>query len=192
MENPFISVDVSGSYNFTFTDNTCGNDTTVTIYFADSVFVDLPATTFCIGDEVTLNAYSDVTEATYLWSNGSTNSSIDISKEGQYSVVVTGLCNTAADTINAVAEICDIIPHNVITPNGDGQNDVLYFTRLERYPNSKLLVFNRWGNKVYENDNYQNDWSPTDLSDGTYFYILSPGEGAVPAETISQTFTILK
>jgi hypothetical protein len=37
---------------------------------------------------------------------------------------------------------------------------------------STLLVFNRWGNKVYESDDYRNDWSPADLSEGVYYYIL--------------------
>jgi hypothetical protein len=33
-------------------------------------------------------------------------------------------------------------------------------------------VFDRWGNIIYENTNYRNDWRAQDLSDGTYWYIL--------------------
>ncbi len=46
---------------------------------------------------------------------------------------------------------------NVITPNGDGKNDFLVFPYLEFYPESKLVVYNRWGRLVYENGNYQNE-----------------------------------
>lgn len=62
---------------------------------------------------------------------------------------------------------------NVITPNGDGQNDILIFENLDAslFPN-KLTVLNRWGRKVFEQDNYKNDWSPENLAEGTYFYIL--------------------
>lgn len=66
-----------------------------------------------------------------------------------------------------------------ISPNGDGINDALVFTNLEYFSPATLKVFNRWGNVVYENDNYQNDWKGTnrftneDLPDGTYFYQLS-------------------
>jgi len=40
------------------------------------------------------------------------------------------------------------------------------------YESTNLIVFNRWGNKVYESSNYNNDWDGGNLSDGTYFYIL--------------------
>jgi len=44
------------------------------------------------------------------------------------------------------------------------------------------VVFNRWGNVVYERLNYKNDWSGDNsegeqLPDGTYFIILRIGEG---------------
>ena len=67
-----------------------------------------------------------------------------------------------------------IIP-NVFTPNGDGFNDYLIFENLEYYPNNKVVVFNRWGQKVLEASPYKNDWDGDDYSDGTYFYILELG-----------------
>lgn len=61
---------------------------------------------------------------------------------------------------------------NIITPNSDGLND--YFV-IENLPSHhELWVYNRWGNQVYYNNNYQNEWSPPDLSTGVYFYILKP------------------
>lgn len=62
--------------------------------------------------------------------------------------------------------------YNVFTPNGDGVNDTWEIPLLERYINNKLVVFNRWGQKVYEADNYNNSWDGGRLSDGVYFYIL--------------------
>jgi gliding motility-associated-like protein len=61
---------------------------------------------------------------------------------------------------------------NVVTPGTDGKNDVLEFTNLLEHPNSKLVVYNRWGNKVYESSDYHNDWKPN-VSDGVYYYVLS-------------------
>lgn len=40
------------------------------------------------------------------------------------------------------------------------------------YESTNLIIINRWGNKVYESNNYNNDWDGGNLSDGTYFYIL--------------------
>ncbi|TDX01797.1 T9SS type B sorting domain-containing protein [Dinghuibacter silviterrae] len=61
---------------------------------------------------------------------------------------------------------------NAVSPNGDGKNDRFLIVGLDKYPNSQLTVFNRWGNQVYHSDNYANDWDGHELSDGTYYYIL--------------------
>lgn len=62
---------------------------------------------------------------------------------------------------------------NIITPNGDGINDVLYIKGLEYYPENTLKVFNRWGNQVFEKQNYTNDWKASGITDGTYYYVLT-------------------
>lgn len=73
---------------------------------------------------------------------------------------------------------CDQIPSG-ITPNGDGVNDEFFITPgLEFvYPENSLIIFNRWGDVVYDASPYLNDWRGTnengnDLPAGTYYYIL--------------------
>jgi gliding motility-associated-like protein len=48
------------------------------------------------------------------------------------------------------------------------------------------MVFNRWGDKVFEQENYQNDWKGThngqNLPPATYFYIIELGEGNEPVQ----------
>ncbi|MEO5571908.1 MAG: gliding motility-associated C-terminal domain-containing protein [Bacteroidia bacterium] len=64
-----------------------------------------------------------------------------------------------------------------ITPNGDGKNDVFYVQGLGDYYQNSILIYNRWGNKVFEQSPYQNNWEGTNqsgdlLPEGTYFVIL--------------------
>jgi gliding motility-associated-like protein/uncharacterized repeat protein (TIGR01451 family) len=66
----------------------------------------------------------------------------------------------------------DLFVSTVVTPNGDGKNDFFYVRGIEKFPNSPLHIFNRWGNTVYQSKNYQNNWSATGLSEGTYYYQL--------------------
>jgi gliding motility-associated-like protein len=66
----------------------------------------------------------------------------------------------------------DIFIPNIITPNGDGKNDYFVIRGLDRYPGSTLAVYNRWGNQVYQNKNYDNRWDALGLTESTYFYIL--------------------
>lgn len=71
----------------------------------------------------------------------------------------------------------DLFIPNVITPNGDGKNDNFVIVGSEAYDNIDLIIVNRWGNEVYRNQNYNNDWSGQGLNEGTYFYIISAVKG---------------
>ncbi|MGM0408202.1 MAG: gliding motility-associated C-terminal domain-containing protein, partial [Bacteroidota bacterium] len=74
------------------------------------------------------------------------------------------------------------------SPNGDGINDVFVIRGIQNYPDNSFVIFNRWGNKVFESSPYQNTWDgkPTkafnigddELPVGTYFYILDLGDGS--------------
>lgn len=78
--------------------------------------------------------------------------------------------NTSTDVKKIIGNIK--VP-NVITPNGDGKNDVLKIEGIELYKESSLAIFNRWGNEVYRSPgNYLNNWSGDGLSEGTYYYVL--------------------
>jgi gliding motility-associated-like protein/uncharacterized repeat protein (TIGR01451 family) len=66
----------------------------------------------------------------------------------------------------------DLFIPNVITPNGDGKNDLFVVVGLSQYPGSTLRVYNRWGSEVYQSQSYNNDWGGSGLNDGTYYYIL--------------------
>ncbi|RAJ05398.1 gliding motility-associated-like protein [Chitinophaga skermanii] len=66
----------------------------------------------------------------------------------------------------------DIYIPNVISPNGDGKNDRWVIVGLERYPNSHVSIYNRWGNQVYENKSYDNSWTGDGLLESTYYYVL--------------------
>jgi gliding motility-associated-like protein/uncharacterized repeat protein (TIGR01451 family) len=62
---------------------------------------------------------------------------------------------------------------NVITPNNDGSNDRFEIKGLKKFLRTELVIFDRWGDQVFEKTNYQNDWSGNGLSAGTFFYILT-------------------
>ncbi len=71
---------------------------------------------------------------------------------------------------------------NVLTPNGDGINDVFIIKNLiapngvQNYGGNNgentLYVYNRYGKRVFYAKDYQNNWEPKNLSDGTYFFIF--------------------
>ncbi|MCR9287245.1 MAG: carboxypeptidase regulatory-like domain-containing protein [Bacteroidetes bacterium] len=87
-------------------------------------------------------------------------------------------CDTA--TVNLMVKCPKPIPMTGFSPNNDGVNDGFVIAGIEKYPNNELLIFNRWGEKVYQKNNYSNgEWEGTydnlNLPDGTYFYLLKYG-----------------
>lgn len=73
------------------------------------------------------------------------------------------------------------IENNVITPNGDGKNDVFVVYGLEKYPGNKFSIYDRAGRLVYSTTNYQNDWNGMfngrPLNEDTYYYVIDLGKG---------------
>ncbi len=77
---------------------------------------------------------------------------------------------------------------NILTPNGDGKNDVFVIEGAQAFDAAQLIVYDRWGTIVYETDNYEvgspdpaltydNPFDGKDLEDGTYFYVISIDNG---------------
>jgi len=106
------------------------------------------------------------------------------------STVCEGLCDRALLTIQSDASGTDPVVYNAITPNGDGLNDVFVFDilnfRPDDFPDNEIIIFNRWGDVIYEAKPYNNDWDGSGVSgtlvpEGTYYYILrlNVGEGEI-------------
>lgn len=80
---------------------------------------------------------------------------------------------------------------NVVTPNGDGDNDVLMIERIENFTDSEVIVLDRWGTEVYRKKGYQNDWSFTKgeelLPAGNYVCIVK-----FDGDVYSRTVTVIK
>ena len=72
---------------------------------------------------------------------------------------------------------------NGITPNGDKINDVLDIVKPAKCDSISITIFNRWGNIVYKDKNYLNNWGGTNqsgglLPQGTYFMVIELKNGS--------------
>lgn len=112
-----------------------------------------------------------------LWDHGAEGAPLTGLPAGHYTATVTD-ANGCALTMQFVLDgPKEVLVPTGFTPNGDGQNDVFVVRGLEGFPENQFVVYNRWGNIVYERLNYANDWhgengQGEDLASGTYFVIL--------------------
>ncbi len=95
---------------------------------------------------------------------------------GQHTLLIK-IDNGCTDMIHLNSKDCQLKIPNVITPNGDGINDVFKISGLINFPNTQLIIFNRWGKKVFESFNYSNDWNASNDAEGVYYYILKTTVG---------------
>lgn len=156
----------------------CGQTVTasVTITIIDAPEIDLFTEDLlveCAPDSILLfaTASGGVDPLSFSWADGTQGPGFyaQIQTPGTYEVTVTDGCGRTETGVFNVEIDCDIIIPNVFTPNNDGQNDFWVIDGIRSIPNT-VRVFNRWGNVVFEANNYQNNWRGTGLPDGTYFY----------------------
>lgn len=185
-----MSLDTAGDYDFLFeiTDNFgCQYDTTLTVQILPLPEAEIESELeipICEGDSTLLTVHPlnhDGFEWKYQWQIGGvdmpgrTYDTLMVKEPGLYTVMITDTitgCIAFVDK-DVTDQNCDLTIPNVFTPNADGINDYFEIENLEHYPGARMVIYNRWGNKVFEHSDYYNNWWDGDgAPDGTYFYVL--------------------
>ncbi|MCC9137752.1 gliding motility-associated C-terminal domain-containing protein [Pontibacter silvestris] len=168
----FYKSNYSGKYWITATNPSgCSETDTVNISVIPSADIALPSEiNVCYGNTARLNA-ATIADATYTWSTGQTTPEIEVASTShlyEVTIHVNGCSYTR--TIQIIEEECPIIP-NIITLNNDGKNDT-FLLEGANPENFALEILNRWGKSIYKTEHYNNKWPSSDLSTGTYYYLL--------------------
>ncbi len=135
--------------------------------------------TVCAGESIRLRVNDPSGEHAIRWlPENRTGSVYTFSQRqpGRYpiKVEVRGCTTLTKEAIVSVND-CRLRIPNFFTPNNDGINDNFVILGLEHYPGSRLLVTDRNGRRVFESNDYHNEWDGNNLPDGTYIYIFYPG-----------------
>ena len=133
---------------------------------------------------------------------------------GDYNVTLHVQSNSgcSSEITHTVVIESDLIFPNVITPNGDGINDVWAIENLntnvnpedpDGYRNNRLQIFDRWGKKVYDAKNYDTYakdgtiypglqvFDGSGLTDGVYYYSFQY-KGKAKTITFNGSITIVR
>jgi hypothetical protein len=167
-----IEINKSGIYHVSVT-SVCGidRDTVNIIFLKKPAALDLGHDEeLCVFVPKILKPYDLKDDLEFEWQDGTKSESLAINDFGVYWLTVKNACGVESDTVSFLQREADTqaIP-NIITPNGDLLNQHFVIEKEIHGPNH-LVLYNRWGEKVYSSDDYRNDWDGGSLPTGVYFY----------------------
>jgi gliding motility-associated-like protein len=164
----------------------CSQSMNVNVKAADKVDVTIdaiPDFTIFEGDTLDIFVANPVNTSKYLWSTGSTNTTVKVFPilTTTYTVTVTDRNGCTAEdqaivTVkNAKCDETDVYLPNAFSPNNDGNNDI-FRLRSNFIDEMELIIYNRWGQEVFRTKDDQEGWDGTykgdELPPDSYAYFL--------------------
>lgn len=154
-----FDVKQSGVYSVKVNLNGCIKSDTTSISFISKPEFSLGKDTMiCEGMPFLLQPKIDGT-GTFLWQNGSTQPGFQVTSPGLYSLKVTNQCGSNTDEITISTFTCIIRMPNAFTPNQDGLNDVFRVKYPFPVKDFRMIIYNRWGEKVFETTDMKQGWN---------------------------------
>lgn len=177
-----------GTYTVTITDgNNCTNSESFEIMEAQPIKVSIetePATEDCNGTARAV-VTGGIQPYFYEWLNTDTvrnEAFITGLCPGEYFLRVSDAAGCVTEPEVLMGQVEDrrfncFEERLVITPDGNGQNDEFIIFCIGDFPDNHLEIYNRWGQLVFETDNYDNTWEGRtsggeELPEGPYYYVL--------------------
>jgi len=124
----------------------------------------------CDGKQIMLEA--KVSDANFLWPDGSKDSTFWVMAPGSYQVSITKkTCLFTAKT--EITECEQLEMPNLFTPNADQINERVKPIFYQGISSSEMKLYNRWGQLIHTtNDILNNGWDGSGHNSGVYFWTL--------------------
>lgn len=186
-----VSPEVETTYSVTITNGTCVGSASITVPAPSQTQEYSLEDTIYIASGETTSFSGPANFQSYAWSPGNqlSDSTVQVAVFNGTETQSINLTATSSDGCviqeTIVIIVVDLTVPNGFSPNGDQINDYFVIPELVNYQ-GKLIVWNRWGDIVYQTNDYQNDWGGTcetgacfenggDVTAGTFFYSLDVG-----------------
>ncbi len=137
----------------------------------------------CPGDTIILTPGEGF--ISYLWSDGSVLSKLQVLNPGTYNVTAYNDWCPASDEIMISECGTELWFPNAFSPDNDGINERFKPVILGTLNTYRILIFNRWGQQIYESTDAYTGWDgmfdESPCADGLYVYIVTYSMGTEPA-----------
>jgi gliding motility-associated-like protein len=181
-----VSPSSNTNYSVTIVNGSCSQ-----LFSQEIVALTMPESnvqdTFFIGQGERVRLIGPTGYLTYLWTPD-----VNLTINTDQNPIFTGTENSLYTVYSSHPNGClridyvQIIIVNLtipsgFSPNGDLHNDNFEIPEIVGF-NAEVIIFNRWGDKVFESKQYKNDWDGScqsefcagngQLPEGTYFYTI--------------------
>lgn len=181
---------LAGDYIVTITDaNDCILVDTIMVEQPDSLIVLTEITPFSVNapGSITTQVSGGTMPYRYEWVDVKSTDLVAITSELDNLTSEQTFCLIVTDINGCTTKIASLPVFNltdcletppVLTPNGDGINELFEIQCLLQYPENSLEVYSRWGQLVYQQTGYDNSWTGRDvdgnpLPDGAYYFVFA-------------------
>ncbi|MGE5383356.1 MAG: gliding motility-associated C-terminal domain-containing protein [Omnitrophica WOR_2 bacterium] len=166
----------SGKYSFKVSDYFhCIDTTSIDITVIATPKANFPTQSDTIWYESTYQLQATEGYYSYQWSTGDTTYYIQVTKEGEYSVMIQ--TEEGCENLESVMMMDGIVPiavPNAFTPNADGLNDTFKpVVNVELVKQFNMSIYNKWGQRIFETTNVGNAWNGKDAQPGVYNWVIS-------------------
>jgi gliding motility-associated-like protein len=157
----FVTIEVVPAFTLDFEveySSDCGQKSLVKIINKSEGLNAFNEVTWDMGDGTTLRG---LTPVAYIYEKGSTYTiTMKVNNRG---------CNKE---LTKTVTVESLFTQNVITPNGDGKNDKFVIDNPKE--NWQLEIFDRYGKKVFESSNYDNEWEGHGTTTLYFYRLVAP------------------
>jgi gliding motility-associated-like protein len=185
----------SGTYTLKLTDAyQCVVEDTVRLVVIPPPTANFPTTNDTIYYEQEYQLQATPGYASYQWSTGDTTYYINVTEDGEYSVIL----QTAEGCTNLekVTLIDTWFPFNIpnaFTPNGDGLNDSFRpVTDYDRFSRFSMVIYNSWGQRIFETTRPAEGWDGKDAAAGVYVWVITYADYMGKVSTLRGSVTLVR
>ena len=192
---PHVGSGDSGLYHFTVSDYfNCADTTQIMLSVVPLPQANFPTTTDTVYYEQQTQLQATPGYASYQWNTGDTTYFINITEEGDYSVLMQ--TTEGCSNLEKVTLIDTWFPFNIpnaFTPNGDGLNDTFRpVTDYDRFSKFSMVIYNSWGQKQFETTKPADGWNGKDAAAGVYVWVITYADYLGKVSMLRGSITVVR
>lgn len=177
----------------------CDSITLIQLYVLSLPFAEINGVqNICENEAIELSSSDFNPNYNYNWNNGDLGPNISILTPGTYILTVENTCGASSDSIEVTAEncYCNLYIPNCFTPDDNENNQTFKVAHDCDFESFELLLFNRWGELIFESTNIDAQWDGTfgayKAPDGVYTYLVHYKPVGTDTTTLTGHVTLIR